>query len=216
MARTKPAYHHGDLRNALVTGALKLMEKSGGYEFSLRDLAGQLGVSYAALYSHFEDKDALLAALAAGGFNKMSGMIEAARRAAHGEAEEFMAAGLAYIQFGMENPALYKLMFNCEELRHKREQYPEMMNAAMGAFNSLIGMLAHMQETGFLRKAPLAADGLTVVSHVHGMVSMIVSGRIEGAAQCAGLPLDAPEANPQLMSRYSLKVLMEGMRAKPA
>ena len=61
----KPAYHHGDLRNALIAAALAAVEQDGPDAVSLRDLAQNLGVSRAAPYRHFEDRDALLAAVAA-------------------------------------------------------------------------------------------------------------------------------------------------------
>src|SRR5579859_7462110 len=72
----KQAYHHGDLRNALVDEGLKLLEQSGNSEFTLRDLARRVGVSPAAPYSHFEDKRALLAAVAAAGANRLSAAMQ--------------------------------------------------------------------------------------------------------------------------------------------
>ena len=68
----KSTYHHGDLANALVKAALELVEQGGAEAVSLRDLTQSLGVSRAAPYRHFEDRDALLAAVAARGFEDLN------------------------------------------------------------------------------------------------------------------------------------------------
>ncbi len=68
----KPAYHHGDLKSALITAALAAVEQDGPDAVSLRDLAQSLGVSRAAPYRHFADRDALLAAVAAQGFEDLA------------------------------------------------------------------------------------------------------------------------------------------------
>lgn len=211
MARPKPAYHHGDLRNALVAEALKLMEKAGDYDFSLRDLAGRLGVSYAALYSHFEDKDALLAAISAVGFGRFKDAMEHAEQGETDLRRIFLARGMAYVQFGMDHPALYKLMFMSEELRYKKDKYPELKTAALAALGSLMGMLTRLQEAGLMRKGPVDADSITVFTHMHGLTSLILSGRIEGALDCSGLQKEDEPVTPMDVVRYSLSVLLGGL-----
>ena len=180
------AYHHGDLRNALVDEGLKLLEQEGNADFTLRDLAGRVGVSPAAPYSHFEDKDALLAAIATVGFRKLRATLETAISAIADPTQRFLAMGQAYVQFGMDNPALYKLMFASEELPAKRGQFPELQEAGGAAFEALTGMLKQMQESHFLREGDLDGFGLAVWALVHGLTSLIITGRIDCAGDCVG------------------------------
>ena len=214
MARPKPAYHHGDLRNALVAEALKLMEKEGDYDFSLRDLAGRLGVSYAALYSHFEDKDALLAAISAVGFGRFRDALEESETGHTTLVEKFLARGQAYVKFGMDHPALYKLMFMSEELRYKKDKYPELKAAALAALGSLNHMLTRLQDAGLMRKGPVDADSIAVFTHMHGLTSLILSGRIEGALDCSGLQKADKPVTPMDVARHSIGVLMAGLGVK--
>src|ERR1700760_5194950 len=104
-------YHHGDLRRAVVRAALEILGETQSLEFSLRELARRAGVSHNAPYKHFADKRDLLAAVSAAGFEtlvKRMG-IEAAK-SAHPRAQLF-AMLRAYIRYGVDHPALYKLMF---------------------------------------------------------------------------------------------------------
>lgn len=114
MAKTQSPqrpYHHGDLRRAIVNAALELLSETQSLEFSLRELARRAGVSHNAPYKHFADKRELLAAVSAAGFEMLT------KRMAHaianlGDAREQLFALLrAYIDHGVENPALYGLMF---------------------------------------------------------------------------------------------------------
>jgi AcrR family transcriptional regulator len=112
----KPAYHHGDLANALVAGALTLVEQGGAEAVSLRDLAQSLGVSRAAPYRHFEDRDALLAAVAARGFEDLNVEYEAALATSGNGAAKLRATGRAFFGFATRRPGLYRLMFQSDLL----------------------------------------------------------------------------------------------------
>src|ERR671933_271680 len=81
-ARPAAPYHHGDLRRALIDTALAMVTEEGAWNFTLREVARRAGVSHAAPYNHFEDKLALLAEVAALGFQSLRQTLEAA---AHGE-----------------------------------------------------------------------------------------------------------------------------------
>ena len=112
----KSAYHHGDLANALVAGALTLIEQGGAEAVSLRDLAQSLGVSRAAPYRHFEDRDALLAAVAARGFDDLNAEYEAALATPGDGRAKLRAAGKAFFGFATRRPGLYRLMFQSDLL----------------------------------------------------------------------------------------------------
>jgi len=205
LIQLKQGYHHGDLRNALVSEGLKLMEEAGHSDFTLRDLARRVGVSAAAPYAHFADKSALLAAIATTGFTRLSAALQAAVRNDSDPADQFLHMGSAYVRFGMDHPALYKLMFASEELPARHGEYPELQAAGEAAFGLLTGMLEHMQLRGFLRAGDPEADGLSVWAHVHGLTSLIITGRVE----CAGDPAPQPDE----CVNASLLTLLGGLRA---
>jgi AcrR family transcriptional regulator len=119
MSHTRDAYHHGDLRNALIASAVRLIEQGGEAGFSLREAARDVGVSANAAYRHFDDKTALLTAAAAGGLERLSALMQAAMdRAAKSRGEKslaiarFTAVGRAYVEFAMTHPELFRLMFS--------------------------------------------------------------------------------------------------------
>jgi AcrR family transcriptional regulator len=205
LIQAKQGYHHGDLRNALISEGLRMLEQDGHPEFTLRDLARRVGVSAAAPYAHFTDKGALLAAIAAAGFVRLRAAFEDATASGDDPVEQFLRMGSAYVRFGMDHPALYKLMFASEELPARQGEYPELEAAAEAAFASLTDMLGRMQRGGFLRAGDPEADGLGVWAHVHGLTSLIITGH----AACVGEPAPQPAA----IVRSSLTMLLSGLRS---
>jgi AcrR family transcriptional regulator len=108
---TKSAYHHGALADALVSAALARVEEHGVEGLSMRDLAQSLGVSHAAPYRHFADRDALLAAVAARGFEDLVVVYEAALETPGDGRARLRAATRAFFDFAVGRPHLYRLMF---------------------------------------------------------------------------------------------------------
>ena len=115
---TSQSYHHGDLHGALVEAGLRHLESDGTAEISLRQLARETGVSPTAVYRHFPDKKALLAALAEAGFARLAQAQQQASDEAGGGAEGFAATGRAYVRFALANPALFRLTFSHAEIGH--------------------------------------------------------------------------------------------------
>ena len=118
MAKPKNTYHHGDLRNALVLTAVRLIEDEGLDEFSLRAAAREVGVSANAAYRHFSDKSELLTAVAAHGFEQLAQRMRRtmnATRTGKTPAElainRFKATGRAYVEFALAHPELFEVMF---------------------------------------------------------------------------------------------------------
>ena len=104
-------YHHGDLRRAIVKAALEILRETQILEFSLRELARQAGVSHNAPYKHFADKRELLAAVSAAGFEMLTKRMTREIAGLGNAREQLLALLRAYIDHGVENPALYSLMF---------------------------------------------------------------------------------------------------------
>src|SRR6204780_507544 len=113
--RTKPAdppaYHHGDLRSALIESALALVTEEQDWTFSLREVARRAGVSHNAPYNHFADKRDLLAAVAVVGFATLGERIRAATSGIANARAALVKSAVVYVTFGVENPAQYRLMF---------------------------------------------------------------------------------------------------------
>jgi AcrR family transcriptional regulator len=105
-------YHHGNLREALIQAALDLIAKKGPAGFTFADAARSAGVSSAAPYRHFRDRDALIADVARRGFELFAAHLEAAWN--DGRPEPFAAfenLGRAYLAFARGEPAYYSAMF---------------------------------------------------------------------------------------------------------
>jgi AcrR family transcriptional regulator len=107
----KESYHHGDLRRALLDATLELVERFGPQGFTLRAAARAAGVTPGATYHHFEDKDALIAAVAEEGFELLHGELKAAaERAAATPQERTHNVGVAYVLFAVKHPTRFRVM----------------------------------------------------------------------------------------------------------
>ncbi|HSN90738.1 MAG TPA: helix-turn-helix domain-containing protein, partial [Anaeromyxobacteraceae bacterium] len=104
-------YHHGELRRALLDGALAVIERDGVSALSLRDLARRLGVSHAAPAHHFTDKMALLAEIAREGFERFGAALGAAAEASPDDDTRLVEIGRAYVGFALAHPATFRVMF---------------------------------------------------------------------------------------------------------
>ena len=123
MTQISPADGRPDLKNKLIAAARRLLESQGLEALSLRATAREVGVSHMAPYRHFKDKDALLASVAAEGFESLSKRM-AAELAAR---KKKISVGIAYVMFALENPALYRVMFGANLAPHYR--FPELAEA---------------------------------------------------------------------------------------
>ncbi|MDF3308812.1 TetR/AcrR family transcriptional regulator [Rhodococcus sp. T2V] len=110
MPTSSTSYHHGDLPSALVRAAMDLLEEDGASELSLRAAARRAGVSTAAPYRHFADRTALVSAVAAVGYRELAEHLAAAHPAPT-TAEDLTAVAIAYVQFALTRPGLFRVMF---------------------------------------------------------------------------------------------------------
>jgi AcrR family transcriptional regulator len=164
----KAAYHHGDLRPALLRAAAKVLEKQGLEALTLRDVARRAGVSHNAPYRHFADRDALLAALAEEGFRALEKALE-------GKAGNPM--GEAYVRFALAHRARFRLMFGANlPLR----DHPGLRAASGRAYDAL---LQAMRARPDLPDPELAAAA--VWSLVHGLANLLLDGHFERANEDA-------------------------------
>lgn len=141
----KRAYHHGDLERSLVEAALVTILEEGVQALTLRSVGARLGVSRTALYRHFDDKQALLARVAAEGFKRFhEALATAVARAAAKRANPMPAMAAAYMRFALSNPSHYQTMFSGVLTDWTR--YPELVRHAEGAFNVLLDTIRGEQQ----------------------------------------------------------------------
>jgi AcrR family transcriptional regulator len=164
-------YHHGDLRAAILAAGSEILEKEGLTGLSLREAARRAGVSHNAPYRHFPDREALLAALAAEGFDMLA---QAQREAA--AAQGLRGMGEAYVRFALEHPQRFQLMFG-GTVRISR--HPALHEVATRTFEGLSSALA--QRTPGAQGASDASVAAWAL--VHGLAQLLMDERIAPSAQ---------------------------------
>lgn len=192
-------YHHGNLRRALLDEALATMRAEGVDGLTLREIGARLGVSRTALYRHFADKRALLAAVSTEGFRTLRQHLVAAWEEGGRGPAAFEAMGVAYVRFAVASPSHYRVMFGgfvdpkaCE---------PELAAEAAGAFQALVDALAALQHDAIMRADDAAKMARFVWAVVHGVAMLGIDGQ-----------LPEPGGVEELM-RYALERLRTGIEA---
>lgn len=171
-AKAGGAYHHGDLRAAVIAAGLKRLEEGDGAELGLRSLARDVGVSATALYRHFPDKEALLDALADEGLRRLGALQAQAWLKAGGGRNGFKATGTTYVRFAHDEPALFRLSFT----RQMPERYTkESGDGGEVAYNLL--------RAGVGEALPGVENPDTAALHawalVHGLAMLILDRRVD-------------------------------------
>ncbi len=178
-AASSASYHHGDLPNALVAAALELVRIEGIEALTLRAVARRAGVSEAAPYRHFADKDALLAAVAEQGFVSLKQEMDAAaaRSADADPLTRLRRLGAAYVRFAVEHAAHFRVMSGPVVAR--RKQYPSLDQAANASFASLLQALAEAQAAGVVAGGDIEELGLAAWAFVHGLAALAIEGHLD-------------------------------------
>ena len=174
----KAAYHHGDLRRALLEEAVRTIRDDGAGALTLRAVGARLGVSRTALYRHFADKSSLLNAVSEDGFVRLADALERAWTSAGGGVAGFDAQGRAYVQFALDNPSHYRVMFG---VWSSRDENTALRAAGARAFQLLVDALTSLQSEGVVRRnEPAAQVALYVWAAVHGVAMLAIDGRLPG------------------------------------
>lgn len=183
----KPAgrYHHGDLRRALIDAALALIERDGAQALTLRAAARLAGVSQAAPYRHFPDKDALLAAVAEDGLLALAVcMRDASAPHARDPGRTLQALGIAYVRFATAHTAHFRVMFNA--VAKNVDTYPALAEASDAVFALLLDAITRGQREGAMRLGNPKELALAAWSLVHGFAELEVGGQVPRLWQDAG------------------------------
>lgn len=181
----KTAYHHGDLRTALVLHAVKLIHARGDLNFSLRDLAMEIGVSHVAVYRHFADKAALLNAVAVHGFGLLAqAMRDAGEGWSHDPEQQLVRQGAAYVTMAVRYPGHFAAMFAPQAAKSgPLGQSPEVQAVAEVAYQLLAQTVARRLQAAHLPSANVHTEALRCWALVHGLACLQLSGNL---AACLG------------------------------
>jgi len=197
----KRAYHHGDLRAALMRAALALIAEHGVKGLALSDAARLAGVSVAAPYRHFKDKEALLAEIAAEGFVLFRDALAVASQKSQGDKVKALAEmGVAYVEFAIQHKSHFKVMW---EGGIPKAEYPMVEQPAYQAF-----LLLQQAAIDLLPRAkPDRQQALVSAawSLVHGYATLMLEHELEGVA--------AEQSDMKLL-RQSIHLLLDQFAAK--
>ncbi|MCD7098099.1 TetR/AcrR family transcriptional regulator [Stenotrophomonas sp. MMGLT7] len=183
MSKKAGAYHHGDLRSALLDAAVKVVEKDGVNALTLRTLASSAGVSSAAPYHHFESREQLLATIAAEG---LVGLVSEMRRCSATAANPHLrleALGRGYVRYALTHRGHFRVMFRPE----LRERLGKEMNRELGE-----GLVLLREAIMSCQSAGLAPAGdvnrliLLAWSAVHGACQLWIDGPLSYEGLVAG------------------------------
>lgn len=172
------SYHHGDLRQSLLTAAAQMINEQGPDSLSMRKLADRVGVSRTALYHHFEGKQALLCAVAEDGFQRQRHCLQAVMKSSKGLPARAMLEQYikSYIDFAVSNPASYDLMFG-RQIWKASGASDALTDVAKRAFKNYVDTIAYWQQQGVI-----AAEGeplrFAQVSWgtLHGLSRLMIDG----------------------------------------
>lgn len=174
--RTERGYHHGNLKEALLQAALDLIAQKGAAGFTFADAARMAGVSPAAPYRHFRDRDELLSSIAQRGFEQFESQLTTAWDDGRPDTvSAFERVGKAYLAFAREEPALYAAMF---ESGVPADATPSLMAAserAFGVIRAAAERLAALAPAGTPRP-PALMMALHIWTMAHGVASLFARG----------------------------------------
>ena len=169
-------YHHGNLRRGLLDEALATIRAEGVEGLTLREIGARLGVSRTAIYRHFADKRALLAAVATEGFATLRAqLLKAWGEGGRGQTA-FEAMGVAYVRFAVANAAHYRVMFG--GFVDSEPCDPELARESAGAFQALVDALASLQREAIVRREDTLVMARFVWAVVHGVAMLGIDGQL--------------------------------------
>jgi AcrR family transcriptional regulator len=175
MPASTATYHHGDLRASCMSAAMELLEEGDGAGLSLRAVARRAGVSPAAPYRHYADREALVSAVAARGYRELAERLAAAHPAP-ATLRQLTSAAVAYVQFALERPALFRIMFGEPCDRDNDERAAE--TAAVTLYlREIVGRV--------FPRADAEAIATAIWALVHGLAFLHLDGKLDASTPSA-------------------------------
>jgi AcrR family transcriptional regulator len=187
----KTSYHHGDLKNALIQAGIEILSKDGVNAMSLRRVARRAGVSHAAPYAHFADKQALVAAISTEGYRKLYDKVyEAAQNHRGDPMRQLVEGAWAYVEFALNDSEHFRITLS--GVVEKEKEYPAYVEISQKSFRLVVELVEACQKAGVLNEGPPDLMAASVWGLVHGFVSLVLNNQISHT----------------LLDRYSLKEIL--------
>jgi|TARA_B100000315_G_scaffold260180_1_gene319823 AcrR family transcriptional regulator len=172
------AYHHGDLRAAMLDVALATLEELGPQGLTMREVARRTGVSHAAPYRHFADRDQLIVAVVEQGFSLLEATMAEHRAAADDDPlSQFTAGGFAYFSFAFRYPAYYRVMFSGDLLSASGAE--SLQHTGTTAIRQIAADIEVCQRLGLLKPGDPMLQALALTSTMHGYVTLVIDNRVQ-------------------------------------
>lgn len=177
MPKARVTYHHGNLRQALIDAALAIIaEDQDAANVSLREVARRVGVSQAAPYRHFADKDALLVAVAEEGFQRLLRALQVDAGSDPDPLARLQASGVAYVKFAIAHPAHYRVMFSTFRVEQGNDSS---LNAVAGeTFAVMVDMISAGQAVGAIQPDNPRKLAWVTWSLVHGLALLLIDHQL--------------------------------------
>ena len=173
----KKSYHHGDLKNAMIKAGADILSREGVSALTLRKVAQKAGVSHAAPYAHFTDKQALIAAISTEGYKKLYEQIaQVAEQYRSDPLRRFVEASWAYVQFALDEPDHFKVTLS--GMIEKEQDYPAFVETAKQTFSLVVEIVAQCQQAGILRKGAPDLTAVSVWALIHGFVTLLLENQV--------------------------------------
>ena len=164
-------YHHGNLKEELISSACKICEADGHDHMSLRSIAKEANVSQTAPYRHFKTKESLLAEVSKRGFDELTERMNEALNKKHNALsleDQFLEMGLAYLEFGIEKRNIYDLMHSPSI---QKADFPELLESAGGAFDVLVKILMKLHPE--IDENQLSQKCMKYWAMMHGLIGIL-------------------------------------------
>jgi AcrR family transcriptional regulator len=170
---TLDTYHHGNLKEALISAGLEILSKKGIESLSLRNVAKQIGVSHTAPYNHFHDKQDLLAAISAAGHKQFHlVLLETYEKFKNTPTNLITEIAWAYLQFAIQNPDKFKLMFS--SALEEEQNHPEFEEITQKTINLFEDIIRFCQSCGALVEGNVYKIAIALWSSVHGFTMLVL------------------------------------------
>jgi AcrR family transcriptional regulator len=200
MKTERENYHHGDLRQALIDAALELVVEKDVSSVSLREVARKAGVSHAAPYRHFEDKEALLAAVAQEGLEMFNYSLQEANQHITNPLEKLEVGCTAYVRYAIAYPSYYRIMFGAGGANVEKK-YPFLADSIQQSWMQFVNIIAQGQSMGLIRSGNPEQLAQGVWALTHGLAMLVLDGQITLN--------DSREI--EFRSRFTIRLLVEGL-----
>jgi AcrR family transcriptional regulator len=171
-------YHHGNLRRALLDCALSIIDEKGPEAFTVREAARRLGVDHRAAYRHFQDRDAVIAAVAEEGYRALVDVLEEALAREDGAdaPTRLIVLGRAYAMFALREPARYRVMTGPRS--NESGRFPELEIPIARAFDLVKREIQAGVDAGDIVDARLDECAAVLWAEMHGLAILIIMRRV--------------------------------------